>query len=352
MTASAASDAAPGTEPVAASGAADVTAQAATAAAALQEQVRALTSALRGVLARVEGSPAPPAPPLASPDAAGLATLAAPAPAAAAPSAPASLNTSDAGAAGLTAVPAAAGRGDAVDPAIARGPAVAAADDARGFERPPGEADGVAVRFAGSASAGIEAGMAAPASGADTGGTGRDHDPAERRPGSRGDEGLASVSPSAPQPGTSPSDTVARAEAPARPAAPIEQVAQRIAQLRRDGRQEISLQLDPPELGTVHIEAVLQRGHLTLDIRTEMGRGRELLEQGMPQLRQALADLGMSSGQVTVNLGLDSSGRESPWRDAAPFGQPAVAAAPPSTPRPPAPAGWREPASRGFDRWV
>jgi hypothetical protein len=262
---------------------------------------------------------------------------------------------SDTGAGALTATPSAAGRGDAaLDPALAahgRDVVHAAVEETRPFERPRTEGDGAGGRTADWVSAGLDSRAAALGSSTEPG-VGGDRERPGGQGAGRGDEGLASVNPSAVRPEATPAEAGSRTEAASGSRTPIEQVVERIGLLRREGRQEISLRLDPPELGTVRIEAVLQRGHLTLDIRTELGRGRELLEQGMPQLRQALADLGMSSAQVTVNLGLDSSGREAPWRQFAPFGEPALAGTPPSAPRAAAPSAPRAPSARGFDRWV
>jgi hypothetical protein len=130
--------------------------------------------------------------------------------------------------------------------------------------------------------------------------------------------------------GVSPAAEPARAE-PVRH--PVEQVAARLGELRREGRHEISLRLDPPDLGGVRIEARLEGARLEVQIRTEHASTRELLTEALPRLRESLAQQGFVPEQVSVQLGLDGSGRQQA-RDGAPMFTP-----PPSggtVPRPPA----------------
>jgi flagellar hook-length control protein FliK len=97
-------------------------------------------------------------------------------------------------------------------------------------------------------------------------------------------------------------------------AAPVEtpvaeQVVERLGVITRDGRHQISLRLDPPELGAVRIDAVLHNRELTLHIRAELAPAREALEQALPWLRESLAAQGLVAAHVTVDLGLDSAPR-------------------------------------------
>jgi len=86
----------------------------------------------------------------------------------------------------------------------------------------------------------------------------------------------------------------------------VRQVAPRLAALVRSGRQEVVLRLDPPTLGGVRIEASLQGRELTLHIRADNAGARDLLEQGLPQLRQALERDGVTAGRISVELGLQA----------------------------------------------
>jgi hypothetical protein len=144
-----------------------------------------------------------------------------------------------------------------------------------------------------------------------------------------------------------------RPDSAAAPRPVVEQVAERIALIRREGRHEVSLRLEPPGLGTVHIEAVLEGQHLTLQIRTELEPARAALEQALPQLRESLSQQGIAAGRVTVQLGLDASAREFPGQGFAGFHRPAPGEPAPRPASPPTrPARWHEPSPQGVDLWV
>jgi flagellar hook-length control protein FliK len=89
--------------------------------------------------------------------------------------------------------------------------------------------------------------------------------------------------------------------------------AQVVARLQplREGRQEVSLRLDPPDLGTLRIDATLQGRRLTLQIAAEHDATRSLLEGALPRLRDSLAAHGFVTERVTVQLGVDSFPRRS-----------------------------------------
>jgi hypothetical protein len=141
--------------------------------------------------------------------------------------------------------------------------------------------------------------------------------------------------------------------ASASPRAPVEQVAERIGLAHRAGREEVSFRLDPPELGAVRIQAVLEGQRLTLHIRTEHEAARAALEQSMPQLKESLSQQGIVAGRVTIELGLDTSPRGfagqgfagSPRQE--PGDAPARSSAVSAPSRP-----WLEPDQRGVDVWV
>jgi flagellar hook-length control protein FliK len=105
---------------------------------------------------------------------------------------------------------------------------------------------------------------------------------------------------------TAPAKEEARADAPTSRSV-AEQVAARLTPLRQ-GRQAVSLRLDPPELGSVRIEAVLDGHKLSVSITAERESSRSLLEGALGQLRDALTDRGLVTDQLTVHVGLDGSG--------------------------------------------
>lgn len=90
----------------------------------------------------------------------------------------------------------------------------------------------------------------------------------------------------------------------------VDQIASRVVTMRRDGQQSLSLRLDPPSLGTVHIDAVLDGKHLNVHIRADHAPTRELLDAALPRLRDSLDRQGFHASEVTVHLGLDGSPRQ------------------------------------------
>jgi flagellar hook-length control protein FliK len=118
----------------------------------------------------------------------------------------------------------------------------------------------------------------------------------------------------------------------ARPEALVRQLVPELAALGREGRHELVLRLDPPELGAVRIEAWLDGRELTLRIRAEDAGARDLLEQGLPRLREALAQEGLTAQRVSVQLGLAADPRHA-GTGARPS-RPAVIAPEPAAPGP------------------
>jgi flagellar hook-length control protein FliK len=131
----------------------------------------------------------------------------------------------------------------------------------------------------------------------------------------------------------------------------VRQVAPRLTALPRSGRHEIVLRLDPPTLGEVRIEASLRGQELTLHIRAENAGARDLLEQGLPRLRQALERDGVTAGHISVELNLQADARRS--SHGTPFARPAAPIAT-ETPRiePPRRVSLRAVSSAALDLWV
>jgi flagellar hook-length control protein FliK len=160
----------------------------------------------------------------------------------------------------------------------------------------------------------------------------------------------ASGASPAPRPAGGPEATSGPGSAAGAPPV-VQQLAAGIGRLRRDGRQEVSLRLDPPHLGAVRIEARLDGSQLTLQIHAAVPATRDLLEQELPRLREALAQQGIVPGEVTIGLGLDGSSRRSPGDAFAPP-PPAPAPAAPVRAGAAAPARWRDAGHDGFEFWV
>jgi hypothetical protein len=135
-----------------------------------------------------------------------------------------------------------------------------------------------------------------------------------------------------------PAAFAASAPAEASPAATPDRpdVARRVAEARDVARQlathvramtpdgdghRVQLRLDPPELGTVRIEAVLDRDGLAVTIHAERDAARDLIAGGLPHLRDALAAEGLGGARVRVDIGAgggwsapDGSAPRAPWR--------------------------------------
>lgn len=193
-----------------------------------------------------------------------------------------------------------------------------------------------------------------------------DGEPADQRPGDRhrerepvreGGEDRAAASAV----GAGLETTPARVASPARegehaprPAAALaEQVADRIRSLERPGRHELTVRLDPPDLGSVRIEARLDGNRLALRLVAEGEQARDALQQALPRLRDSLVEHGIVPTRLSVDLGgggatSQQSPRGGPWPLAvAPEPPPASRAA-----RPLVATGVGESNIEGVDLWA
>lgn len=129
------------------------------------------------------------------------------------------------------------------------------------------------------------------------------------------------------------------------------QVVARLRGIRPGSRQELSLRLEPPELGRLRIDAVLERSGLNLHIRADREVTCQLLEQALPRLRESLAEHGMGLTRVVVDLDLGACGHQP---GGGPGGLPASEPEPArvSPNQPPAPPPRRAAAGAGLDLWV
>jgi hypothetical protein len=116
---------------------------------------------------------------------------------------------------------------------------------------------------------------------------------------------------------------------PLTPRVVVDQVVAHTARLEGDGRHAVHVRLEPPDLGAVRIDAVLDGRDLTLTIRTERESARELLADGLGELREALVDHGLVPDRVSVELDVAGGGYQAPDRGGAPFAH----EAPPWAPR-------------------
>jgi len=85
---------------------------------------------------------------------------------------------------------------------------------------------------------------------------------------------------------------------------------QRVVGLVRQGDGKVSLQLNPAELGPLLVELKLSEQHAHLHFASPHAQVRHAVEQAIPQLREALAEQGISLGEAQVGEHGGQEGRE------------------------------------------
>lgn len=89
----------------------------------------------------------------------------------------------------------------------------------------------------------------------------------------------------------------------------LEQVIEKATLSINGGKREVSLRLEPETLGVVRIQMRLEEGVLSARLMAESHAVKEALEAGLPRLREALAQQGLSLEHLRVDVG---DGRGSP----------------------------------------
>jgi flagellar hook-length control protein FliK len=85
----------------------------------------------------------------------------------------------------------------------------------------------------------------------------------------------------------------------------VDQVVKSVRLEVGDGRSEMNIRLDPPELGRLHVKLITEAGHVTAGFHAESEGARSLLEASLPALRTALTDSGIQVNHVAVLSGSD-----------------------------------------------
>ena len=85
----------------------------------------------------------------------------------------------------------------------------------------------------------------------------------------------------------------------------IEQVAQKLSvqRLNLNGKEGVTLELSPKELGALKIEIVVHKGSVTADIFTQYPIVKEILEKNLSLLHDGLMQGGLHVDQFSVNVG-------------------------------------------------
>ncbi len=109
------------------------------------------------------------------------------------------------------------------------------------------------------------------------------------------------------------------AEAPARAAGVVHQLAERLAGATPAGRSELELWLVPEHLGSVRVQLAIENGSLVARMVVGSAHTKQLLDEGLDQLRQALRNQGFDVAGLSVEMGggrgpeLQQGGREQGW---------------------------------------
>jgi flagellar hook-length control protein FliK len=70
-----------------------------------------------------------------------------------------------------------------------------------------------------------------------------------------------------------------------------------------DGTYQVSIRLQPEDLGVVHVEMHLEAGTVNVSLHADGDATRDMLRQNLGQLRQQLASTGLSTGRFDVSGG-------------------------------------------------
>lgn len=79
-----------------------------------------------------------------------------------------------------------------------------------------------------------------------------------------------------------------------------EQLGERINMMINQGKQEVSIRLDPAELGSMHIKLQVQQDQVQVAIQTQAAQSRDIIDQHLPRLREQLEQQGINLGEATV----------------------------------------------------
>jgi len=75
---------------------------------------------------------------------------------------------------------------------------------------------------------------------------------------------------------------------------------ERIMMMVNQGKHEVTIRLDPAELGSMHIKMQVHQEQLQVSIHTQVAQSRDIIEQNLPKLREQLAEQGISLGDANV----------------------------------------------------
>lgn len=110
-----------------------------------------------------------------------------------------------------------------------------------------------------------------------------------------------SLTTSTPNPGMTPSVASASLSAPVGTPAWEQQLSQQMIRFsQQGGEQRVTLRLHPAELGPVSVSLTMNEQNAQAQFLSHNATVRQALEQALPQLREALAEQGISLGEASV----------------------------------------------------
>jgi flagellar hook-length control protein FliK len=101
-----------------------------------------------------------------------------------------------------------------------------------------------------------------------------------------------------------------------------EALGQRLAAQIARGDWNVELTLKPQDLGSIEIKLDMKQGNLEASFNASEAMTRDLIVDGLPRLKETLAQSGMEVAQVNVNVRQDgqNGGNSTPGRQKAPSG--------------------------------
>ncbi|HNT33713.1 MAG TPA: flagellar hook-length control protein FliK, partial [bacterium] len=95
----------------------------------------------------------------------------------------------------------------------------------------------------------------------------------------------------------------------------VEQVADQVGPAMRGGISEMTIRLEPEDLGPVQVKVTLEEGLVVARLQSGNGETRGILERNLQQLAQALREQGIPLAEVRVNATTATSDRTNAERE-------------------------------------
>lgn len=77
-------------------------------------------------------------------------------------------------------------------------------------------------------------------------------------------------------------------------------LSERILMMLNQSKQEVTIRLDPAELGSMHVKIQVHNDQVQLSIQAHVGQTKELLEQNLPRLKELLSEQGIDLSEANI----------------------------------------------------